>query len=50
LSLRRNGSVLRFVPPATITESQIQQFADILGRALETVSAAPNQHTVRSPA
>jgi 2,2-dialkylglycine decarboxylase (pyruvate) len=48
-SLRRNGSVLRFVPPATTTESQIGQFADILGRAMETVSAAGSQHPVRLP-
>jgi 2,2-dialkylglycine decarboxylase (pyruvate) len=38
-SLRRNGSVLRFVPPATTTEAQIDHAMELLGRALETVSA-----------
>ena len=47
-SLRRNGSVLRFVPPATTTEGQIDHFADLLGRALDTVSTG-NQHTVHLP-
>jgi 2,2-dialkylglycine decarboxylase (pyruvate) len=37
-SLRRGGSVLRFVPPATTTTGQIDQAMDQLGRALETVS------------
>ena len=39
-SLRRNGSVLRFVPPATTTPAQIDQAMDQLGRALEAVSTA----------
>ncbi len=38
-SLRRNGSVLRFVPPATTTEAQIDHAMDLLGRVLEVVSA-----------
>jgi len=37
-SLRRNGSVLRFVPPATTTPDQIDHAMDILGEALERVS------------
>lgn len=49
-SLRRDGSVLRFVRPATTTELQIARFADILGRAMETVSTAGNRHAVRLPA
>ena len=47
-SLRRNGSVLRFVPPATTTEGQIDHFAELLGRALDTISTG-NQHTVHLP-
>ena len=38
-SLRRNGSVLRFVPPATTTPDQIDHAMDILGEALERVSS-----------
>lgn len=38
-SLRRNGSVLRFVPPATTTPDQIDRAMDILGEALERVSS-----------
>ncbi len=34
LSVRRNGSVFRFVPPFTTTESQMDQAADILDHAL----------------
>ena len=37
-SVRRGGSVLRFVPPATTTESQIDRAAEILGNALEAVA------------
>ena len=37
-SLRRSGSVLRFVPPATTTEGQIDQAMDLLAEALEGVS------------
>ncbi|RMF89969.1 MAG: aspartate aminotransferase family protein [Nitrospinota bacterium] len=36
-SLRRGGSVLRFVPPFTTTEAQMDQAATILRQALETV-------------
>jgi 2,2-dialkylglycine decarboxylase (pyruvate) len=39
-SLRRNGSVLRFVPPASTTPGQIDRAMDILGDALEAVSVA----------
>ena len=38
-SLRRGGSVLRFVPPATTTADQIDHAMDILGNALEAASA-----------
>ncbi len=38
-SLRREGSVLRFVPPATTTPGQIDWAMDRLGDALEAVSA-----------
>jgi 4-aminobutyrate aminotransferase-like enzyme len=38
-SLRRGGSVLRFVPPATTTESQIDQAMEVLGAAIEHASA-----------
>lgn len=37
-SLRRGGSVLRFVPPATTTPAQIDRAAAILGDALAHVS------------
>jgi 4-aminobutyrate aminotransferase-like enzyme len=40
-SLRRGGSVLRFVPPATTTPGQIDEAMDQLGAALEDVSTAP---------
>ena len=36
-SVRREGSVLRFVPPATTTEAQIDHAIDILTEALEQV-------------
>ncbi len=39
-SLRRGGSVLRFVPPATTTQGQIDRAMDLLGDALEEVSTA----------
>lgn len=39
-SLRRGGSVLRFVPPATTTPDQIDRAMDTLAAALETVSAS----------
>jgi len=38
-SIRRNGSVLRFVPPATTTPGQIDRAMDLLGDALERASA-----------
>ena len=38
-SVRREGSVLRFVPPATTTEAQIDHAMEILTDALEVVSA-----------
>jgi len=38
-SLRRGGSVLRFVPPATTTPGQIDQAMDQLDRALQVVGA-----------
>ena len=34
LSVRRNGSVFRFVPPFTTTEAQLDQAADILDHAI----------------
>jgi 2,2-dialkylglycine decarboxylase (pyruvate) len=37
-SLRRGGSVLRFVPPATTTQDQIDRAMDLLGDAIEVVS------------
>ena len=37
-SLRRGGSVLRFVPPATTTPDQIDQAMDLLGTVMEAVS------------
>ncbi|HVM81151.1 MAG TPA: aspartate aminotransferase family protein [Stellaceae bacterium] len=37
-SIRRNGSVLRFVPPATTTPGQIDRAMDLLGDALERAS------------
>ena len=36
-SVRREGSVLRFVPPASTTEDQIDRATEILGNALEEV-------------
>ena len=38
-SVRREGSVLRFVPPATTSEAQIDHAMEILADALEEVSA-----------
>jgi len=37
-SVRRDGSVLRFVPPASTTEEQIDRALDILASALEEAS------------
>lgn len=39
-SLRRQGSVLRLVPPATTTPEQVDQAMDILRDAIEAVSSA----------
>lgn len=38
-SVRREGSVLRFVPPASTTEEQIDQAMDILERAIDQVGS-----------
>jgi 2,2-dialkylglycine decarboxylase (pyruvate) len=38
-SVRRGGSVLRFVPPFTTTESQFDQAAEILEQALQRVKS-----------
>ena len=40
-SLRRDGSVLRFVPPVSTTEAQIDEAIAILAEALEAESAPP---------
>jgi 2,2-dialkylglycine decarboxylase (pyruvate) len=37
LSVRRKGSVFRFVPPFTTTEAQLDEAADILDHAISTV-------------
>ena len=37
-SQRREGSVLRFVPPATTTEGQMDQAMDILTEAMDKAS------------
>lgn len=39
-SVRRGGSVLRFVPPATTTLAQVDQAMETLAKVLEEVSAA----------
>lgn len=38
LSVRRNGSVFRFVPPFTTTEAQLDQAAEILDDAISSVA------------
>jgi 2,2-dialkylglycine decarboxylase (pyruvate) len=38
-SVRRDGSVLRFVPPATTKPKQIDAAMDILGAAIDCASA-----------
>lgn len=38
-SRRRGGSVLRFVPPVTTTETQLDRAVEILGEGMERVSA-----------
>jgi adenosylmethionine-8-amino-7-oxononanoate aminotransferase len=40
--IRRSGSVLRFVPPATTQPDQIDRAMDILGEAIEGASAKRN--------
>ena len=40
-SLRREGAVLRFVPPVTTTEAQLDQAVEIVGQALAAVGGAP---------
>ncbi len=47
-SLRRDGSVLRFVPPSTTTDDQIDAAMDLVGKALETV--APKRNMTRGSA
>jgi 2,2-dialkylglycine decarboxylase (pyruvate) len=47
-SLRRDGSVLRFVPPSTTTDDQIDVAMDLVGKALETV--APKRNMTRGSA
>ena len=42
-SLRREGAVLRFVPPATTTEAQIDHAIEIIGEALEAIGAASDR-------
>ena len=42
--LRRGGSVLRLVPPATTTPDQIDQAMETLGRAIEAVSTRGRPH------
>jgi 4-aminobutyrate aminotransferase-like enzyme len=41
-SVRREGSVLRFVPPASTTEGQMDAAMDVLGRAVELAVSRPN--------
>lgn len=43
-SLRREGSVLRLVPPATTTPDQVDQAMEILRDAIEAVSAKRRPH------
>jgi 2,2-dialkylglycine decarboxylase (pyruvate) len=42
-SVRRNGSVLRFVLPASTTDGQIDAAADVLRAALEAVATGSRQ-------
>jgi 2,2-dialkylglycine decarboxylase (pyruvate) len=37
LSVRRKGSVFRFVPPFTTTDAQLDEAADILDHAMSSV-------------
>jgi 2,2-dialkylglycine decarboxylase (pyruvate) len=41
-SLRRGGSVLRFVPPATTTPDQIDAAMDLIGKAIEETAPKRN--------
>lgn len=41
-SIRRDGSVLRFVPPSTTTDDQINAAMDLIGQALERVAPKRN--------
>lgn len=43
-SLRRGGSVLRFVPPATTTPDQIDAAMDLVGKAIE--ETAPKRNVI----
>ena len=47
-SVRRNGSVLRFVPPATTTADQIDRAMDLLGEALERMSKRESRASLRT--
>ena len=47
-SLRRNGSVLRFVPPATTTPDQIDSAMDLIGKAIEQAAPKRNMTTGKS--
>jgi 2,2-dialkylglycine decarboxylase (pyruvate) len=38
-SVRREGSVLRFVPPASTTEGQMDAAMDVLGKAVELAAS-----------
>jgi 4-aminobutyrate aminotransferase/(S)-3-amino-2-methylpropionate transaminase len=42
LSVRRNGSVLRFLPPATTTPGQINAAMDVLAAGIELASTRRN--------
>jgi 2,2-dialkylglycine decarboxylase (pyruvate) len=48
-SLRRNGSVLRFVPPATTRPDQIDRAMEILESAIEVVSVDRSRKPVSTP-
>ena len=49
ISLRRNGSVLRFVPPATTQPEQIARAMEILGEALELAGIDRSRISVSTP-
>jgi len=48
-SLRRNGSVLRFVPPATTQPDQIDRAMEILESTIEVVSVDRSRTPVSTP-